>query len=155
VLLAVAGLVTYCLFPEAPPWYAADNGLSAPVDRLSARGWIWLHASNLNDVLANAQKEGSNPVAAMPSLHTAFAVLVAIMIGVRLRSRWRWLLALYPAAMGFTLVYCGEHYVLDLVFGAIYAVVVHLALNAWERRRRARTVPKVRDFGHQEPVSRV
>lgn len=154
VLLAVAGLVTYCLFPEAPPWYAADHGLSAPVERLSARGWIWLHASNINDVLANAQKEGSNPVAAMPSLHTAFAVLVAIMIGVRLRSRWRWLLALYPMAMGFTLVYCGEHYVLDLVFGALYAVAVHLGLNAWERRRRERTVPKVRDLGHPEAVSR-
>jgi membrane-associated phospholipid phosphatase len=138
VVLAVAGLVTYCFFPESPPWMAAQNGLSAPVARLSARGWIWLHASNLNDVLANAQKEGSNPVAAMPSLHTAFAVLVAITIGARLRSRWRWLLVLYPMAMGFTLVYCGEHYVLDLVVGAIYAVVVHLALTRWERRRAAR-----------------
>ena len=138
VLLAVAGLITYCLFPEAPPWYAAESGLSPPVERLSARGWIWLHAGNLNEVLANAQKAGSNPVAAMPSLHAAFAVLVAIMIGVQLRSRWRWLLVLYPAAMGYTLVYCGEHYVLDLVAGAIYAVVVHLALNRWERWRARR-----------------
>jgi membrane-associated phospholipid phosphatase len=135
VLLAAAGLVTYCVFPEAPPWYAAESGLSEPVARLSARGWIWLHLGDVNEALARAQKSGSNPVAAMPSLHTAFALLVAIMIAGRIRSRWRWLLALYPVAMGYTLVYCGEHYVLDLVVGAAYAVGVHLALNRWEARR--------------------
>jgi membrane-associated phospholipid phosphatase len=86
--------------------------------------------------LDKAQSAGSNPVAAMPSLHVAFAVLVAIVIGRRLRSRWRVLLALYPAAMGFTLVYCGEHYVLDLVAGTAYALAVHLALSRWEARRR-------------------
>jgi membrane-associated phospholipid phosphatase len=135
VVLAVAGLVTYCVFPEAPPWMAAEHGLSDPVERLSARGWVWLHAGNLDSVLANAQKTGSNAVAAMPSLHTAFAVLVAITIAARLRTRWRWMLALYPAAMGFTLVYCGEHYVLDLLAGATYAAATHYGVGLWERRR--------------------
>jgi membrane-associated phospholipid phosphatase len=138
VVLAFTGLVTYCLFPEAPPWMAARDGLTDPVFRLSARGWIWLHAGNVNEALARAQKDGSNAVAAMPSLHTAFAVLVAIMIGGRIRSRWRYLLALYPLAMGFTLVYTGEHYVLDLIVGALYALAVHAALNRWEARRVGR-----------------
>ena len=149
VVLAVAGLITYCLFPESPPWLAAQHGLSPSVGRLSARGWIALHASNVNEVLAGAQKEGSNPVAAMPSLHTAFAVLVAIAIGWRFRSRWRWLLALYPAAMGLTLVYCGEHYVLDVLAGVAYAIAVHLGLNAWEQRRERRK------GGPKEPQRRV
>ncbi len=156
VVLAMAGLITYCVFPEAPPWLAARDHLTAPVARLSARGWIWLHASNLNQVLANAQNDGSNPVAAMPSLHVAFAVLVAIFIAGRFRSRWRWLLVLYPLAMGYTLVYCGEHYVLDLVAGVAYAVAVHLALNRWEaRRRRRRSDPQTAsdsDEPADEPV---
>lgn len=143
VLLSFAGLVTYCLFPEAPPWMAARDGLSAPVERLSARGWIWLHAGNLDDLLARAQNEGSNAVAAMPSLHLALAVLIAIMVGGRLRRRWRPLLALYPVAMGFTLVYCGEHYVLDLVAGVAYALAVHYGLNAWESRRARQPAPPV------------
>ncbi|MDT4915038.1 MAG: hypothetical protein QOC66_4166 [Pseudonocardiales bacterium] len=138
IVLSFAGLITYCVFPEAPPWMAAGDGLTDPVARLSARGWIWLHAGNVNEALASAQNEGANPVAAMPSLHIAFAVLVALMIATRIRSRWRYLLALYPAAMGFTLVYCGEHYVLDLIAGVAYAWIVHLALNRWERRRRRR-----------------
>lgn len=157
ILLSLAGLVTYCVFPEAPPWMAARDGLSAPVERLSARGWIWLHAGNLDDLLARAQNEGSNPVAAMPSLHFAFALLIALMIGTRLRSRWRYLLALYPLAMGFTLVYCGEHYVIDLLAGLLYALVVHYAMNRWEARRRARArqsqAPMGTDHGpDREPV---
>jgi membrane-associated phospholipid phosphatase len=74
----------------------------------------------------------------MPSLHLAFAVLVALTIAARFRSRWRWLLALYPAAMGFTLVYTGEHYVLDLIVGAAYAFAAHLLLTTWDRRRALR-----------------
>lgn len=138
LFLAVAGLITYCLFPEAPPWYAAREGLTAPIGRLSAQGWVWLHANNLNQLLANAQQGGSNPVAAMPSLHTAFAVLVAITIGARVRSRWRWLLVLYPAAMGFTLIYCGEHYIVDVVFGVGYALAVQYGMTIWEARRNRR-----------------
>lgn len=148
IVLAVAGLVTYCVFPEAPPWMAAQDGLTAPVARLSARGWVWLHMESLDDVIARAQYKGANPIAAMPSLHLAFAVLVAITIGGMITSRWRLLLALYPIAMGFTLVYTGEHYVLDLIVGAAYALAVHGALRRWERRRadvgRDLTVPAPR-----------
>jgi membrane-associated phospholipid phosphatase len=138
IVLSVAGLITFVLFPEAPPWLAARDGIIAePVARLSARGFEWLHLGDVKAALSHAQDAGANPVAAMPSLHVAFSVLVALFIASRLRSRWRYLLAAYPVAMGFALVYTGEHYVLDLVAGVVYALATHLALNAWERRRRA------------------
>jgi membrane-associated phospholipid phosphatase len=135
ILLAFTGLVTYVLFPEAPPWLAARDGLIDPVARLSARGWIWLHAGNVHRVLDSAQRDGSNPVAAMPSLHVAFATLVALCIAGRIAGRWRYLLALYPIAMGIVLVYTGEHYVLDLVAGVGYALVVNAVVSRWERGR--------------------
>ena len=141
IVLAVAGLVTYCLFPEAPPWLAARDGLTEPVARLSARGWIWLHAGNLNATLAHAQVDGANPVAAMPSLHTAFATLVAIFVATQLRSRWRYLLVLYPIAMGYTLVYTGEHWVLDILVGIAYALIVHWSVSCWEARRAGKQRP--------------
>lgn len=146
--LALAGLLTYCLFPEAPPWLAARDGLIDPVARLSVRGWSALDLEGLKDLLSQAQNGGSNEVAAMPSLHLAFAVLVALMVGFRIRSRWRYLLALYPLAMAFTLVYTGEHYVLDLVAGLAYALAVHYAMNFWEARWRRR-----RDLRDQEPAA--
>ena len=67
---------------------------------------------------------GPNAVAAMPSLHMAGAVLVALVV-------WRavpWarpLAIAYPMAMALTLVYTGEHYVADVAAGAA------LAAGAW------------------------
>jgi membrane-associated phospholipid phosphatase len=136
VLLSFGALVTYIVFPEAPPWYAARDHLLPPVARLSARGWIWLRAGNVEQVLDGAQRDGSNPVAAMPSLHTAFAVLLALFLIAQLRTRWRYLLWLYPALMGLVLVYTGEHYVLDVIAGAGYALVAHVLVSRWEARRR-------------------
>ncbi len=135
VVLAFAGLVTYVLFPEAPPWLAARDGFIDPVTRLSARGWIWLHLGNVHELLEGAQRDGSNPVAAMPSLHTAFAALIALFLAARLGTPWRRLLALYPIAMGFALVYLGEHYVLDIAAGFAYAAAVHWGVSRWERSR--------------------
>jgi membrane-associated phospholipid phosphatase len=152
IVLAFTGLVTYVLFPEAPPWLAARDGLIDPVARTSARGWIWLHAGNLREILDGAQRDGANPVAAMPSLHVAFATLVALFIAGRLTGRWRYLLALYPVAMGLVLVYTGEHYVLDLVAGVGYALIVHAVVSRWERSRLdPRIAP--RPIDDREPVA--
>jgi PAP2 superfamily len=133
ILLSFAGLATYVLFPEAPPWLAAKDGYIGHVTRLSARGWEYLHASFANRLLESGQNGGANPVAAMPSLHFAFAALAAMFVANRFTTRWRYLFVLYPIGMGLTLVYTGEHYVIDLVFGLLYAVAAHLALNRWER----------------------
>ncbi len=141
IVLAFAGLVTYVLFPEAPPWLAARDGFIDPVARTSARGWIWLHAGNLQEILASAQRDGANPVAAMPSLHVAFATLVALFLAPHIARRWRNLAYLYPVAMGVVLVYTGEHYVLDLAAGVAYALIVHILVSKWERRRGRAMLP--------------
>jgi membrane-associated phospholipid phosphatase len=78
-----------------------------------------------------------NPVAAMPSLHVAFATLAAGFWWTRVRRPLRPLLLAYPVAMCFTLAYAGEHYVLDEVAGAAYAVVVLVVAGAIGRGRRA------------------
>src|SRR5439155_7863760 len=61
-----------------------------------------------------------NPSAAMPSVHTAVTAVLAL-------SLWRWRRAFglagaaYTAAMGFSLVYLGEHYVVDVLAGLLCA----------------------------------
>jgi membrane-associated phospholipid phosphatase len=137
IALSAAGLVTYVLFPAAPPWYAAREGVIEPVIRASSRGWLWLHVNHAANLLDEGQA-AANPVAAMPSLHTAFATLIALFAISHLRSSWRWLAILYPTAMGLSLVYLGEHYVVDLLAGVVYALAVHWAITAWTRRRAAR-----------------
>jgi membrane-associated phospholipid phosphatase len=136
IVLSVAGLVTYVLFPAAPPWYAAREGVIEPVIRASARGWLWLHVNHAGNLLSEGQL-ASNAVAAMPSLHTAFATLIALFAISRLRTRWRYAFLIYPAIMGLALVYLGEHYVVDLVVGVGYALAAHWSVGVWERQQRS------------------
>jgi hypothetical protein len=141
-VLSAAGLVTYFLYPAAPPWWAAQYGLIEPVARISTRGWkaIGLHGAGN---LLNHGQIASNPIAAMPSLHSAFALMVVVFFVTSTRARWWPLLATYPLAMTFTLVYCGEHFVIDVFVGWAYVVftlaAVGLAERWWsaETRRRA------------------
>ena len=67
-----------------------------------------------------------NPYAAIPSLHAGYAMLVFLFVAsFARRLRWRWpitiVAALYPLAMGFCVVYTGNHYVVDLLIGFVYA----------------------------------
>jgi hypothetical protein len=129
--LSFAGVATYVAFPAAPPWMATEQGALEGVSRSTARGWqaIDLHA-------AQAFEKGQatvNQVAAVPSLHAAFAALVAIYLWPRVGRAWRPLLALYALAMGLTLVATGEHYAVDVLLGWAYAGGIAAAWTAWER----------------------
>lgn len=128
VALSAAGLVTYVLYPAAPPWLAAQDGVVEPVERLSSVGWGVLGLPRAGAVLAESQGQ-VNQVAAVPSLHTAFAVLTCLVLLPVARRRWqRLLLVGYPFVMALVLVWSGEHYVVDTVLGALYAgAVVALA----------------------------
>jgi len=124
--LAALGLATYIAYPMAPPWLAADDGVIEPVSRISGLGWEVLHLEWLGGLVELGQAT-SNPVAAMPSLHVGFAALCAAFFAGR-GPWWRTpALAGYPLAMGFAVVYAGEHYVVDVFVGVAYAVCVVLA----------------------------
>ena len=69
----------------------------------------------------------------MPSLHTAFATIIALLRrAADCRSPWRWLMALYPAGDGPGPGYLGEHYVVDVIAGVVYALVTHFVVCRWE-----------------------
>jgi hypothetical protein len=124
--LSAAGLVTYVLYPAAPPWLAAREGAIEPVRRLSASGWDVLGLPRAGALLAESQGQ-VNQVAAVPSLHTAFAVLTCLVLLPLARRAWhRMALLGYAGLMPLVLVWAGEHYVVDTVLGAGYAAAVVL-----------------------------
>ena len=129
VTLLFVGLTVYVLVPTAPPWMGVDAA------RISSRAWGELGLDRQNMILLGM----ANKVAAMPSLHTGVSALVAFWAVSRLRSPWRWLLLLYPVAMGLGLTYFGEHYVLDEIMGMLAAGAVMLGWWLLDRRARART----------------
>lgn len=133
VLINFGALVVYIVYPMAPPWMASEEGyIRESIPRLTGRGWRDLGLGRFDLVLQGV----GNPVAAMPSLHAGITFLVA-MYGIwRLRTPLRFLLLLYPLAMCVTLVYYGEHYVVDVLAGGVLAGIVMVACGLWEQRRR-------------------
>jgi hypothetical protein len=141
VSLALAGVATYIVFPAAPPWMAAETGLLDGVYRTTSEGWGVIGVGTAG--LFSKGQSSANLVAAVPSLHAAFTALVAMFLWSRVRPRLRPLLALYPLAMGFTLIATGEHYFFDVLLGSLYAGGVMAGWAWWERQRveRAQAVP--------------
>ncbi|PZG22896.1 inositol phosphorylceramide synthase [Micromonospora craterilacus] len=142
-VLSLSGLITYFLYPAAPPWWAAVHQYLEPVERLSLRGGQEFGMHGAFSLIRLGQL-AANPVAAIPSLHTAFALFVVLFFLRNVRRRWWPLLLLYPLAMTFTLVYSGEHYVIDVLVGWAYVVGVFLITGwaerwwrNWRSRRRA------------------
>jgi hypothetical protein len=139
--LSFAGLATYALYPAAPPWMAAQRHLIGPVTRVIPLVWHALGLHSAGSVVEGGYAYANN-VAAVPSLHAAFSLLVAATLWPR-RHRWlRPLVALYPLAMAFSLVYGGEHYVSDILLGWVYTIVTLFAAralaSAWAARRDRR-----------------
>lgn len=142
--LTAITFITYALFPAAPPWMASDDGVIGPVTRVVGGVWDQLGISPAS-ALFDRGSTFSNPVAAIPSLHTAYPVLILCFFW----SRGGWIRAaclLYALAMSLTLVYTGEHYVIDVILGWLYAIAAYLAvsfirgrlgLRARERERAA------------------
>jgi membrane-associated phospholipid phosphatase len=133
-VLTITGFLTYVLFPAAPPWYASDNGAIGPSERLT--GIVWSHTLPGFSTVVKSSQSLANPVAAMPSLHAGFTLLVVLTLWKSARWWARIPLAAYPVLMGFTLVYFAEHYVVDILAGWVYAVCVFLAVQ-WVADRRA------------------
>jgi PAP2 superfamily len=140
VALSMAACATFILYPSAPPWLAAQHHDIPPVHQLI--GTLNRHLPLIQlDPLWERGTGYANLVAAVPSLHAGETLLVSLFFTRRLRSRWRHLLWLYPLAMGFALVYSGEHYAFDVLFGYLYCVAVVLAVERLQALRLRRRDP--------------
>lgn len=127
--MSVLGVTGYVVYPAAPPWLAAQRGDIGPVERVSHTGWSWLNLDWAGR-LTEAGQEGSNPIAAMPSLHAGAAMLVVLFLWPVV-SRWvRVVLSVYVVTMAVVLVYTGEHYVVDVVAGWALAAVAVVVSSA-------------------------
>ena len=132
-VLAVTGFATYALFPAAPPWMASRDGHLEHTERIVRTVSLDVPIDYFGAIWQSGERY-ANDVAAVPSLHAAYALLIALFLWPYVSRRWRILLAAYPVAMAFALVYSAEHYVSDVLLGWVYAVAA-LAVVELARRR--------------------
>ncbi len=135
VALNIIGLVTYVLLPTAPPWMAAREGLIGELQRPVTRGWRLVHLTAAEQLI-DYGRLATNSVAAVPSMHAAYTALIVAYFWPYVRNTFlRGLMLLYPLAMGFSLVYGGEHYVVDILAGWFAVFVAFAAVAQFERMR--------------------
>ena len=118
--MTALGVAVIVLVPTAPPWMAARQGL---IDVPLYRVVFDVTRDVTPGVYATGVgAAGINAVAAMPSIHMAATVLIALALAGRRRAIAA-LGAAYALTMGLALVYLGEHYVTDVIAGGAVAVV--------------------------------
>ena len=130
--LNVAGFITYHLYPAAPPWYFHLHGCTVDLATHASEGPnlarvdAWLGVP----YFAGVYGRSSDVFGAVPSLHVAYPLLMLIE-GFR-RHRWlgRALLVWFYLSMCFAAIYLDHHWVIDVVLGSFYTVVV-----SWLMRR--------------------
>jgi membrane-associated phospholipid phosphatase len=144
LLMALLSFITYLFWPSAPPWYQFKEGvvpdgvavhkiLNETVDKFWGASYI---VSPLYTHL------NPNQFAAFPSLHAAFPALAAVYAWSRFRALAIGLI-FWTAAVLLSIVYLGEHYVVDAIDGFVYVAVAASIVEAFNRWR-----------GHRPPAAR-
>jgi membrane-associated phospholipid phosphatase len=143
--LTFIGYITYVLYPAMPPWLASQTGHLGHVTRIVPVVLDHLHFHTGAAIFTGGNKFDNN-VAAMPSLHGAYPMLICLFFWKGATKRKRILLVAYPICMAFSLVYAGEHFVIDIFVGWLYAFsTVYFGsklLDRWEARRARRELAK-------------
>ena len=126
VLINVGGFVIFWLYPVAPP-----RMLDGFRDVVAERG---IFGSWHSGALAS----DANQLAAMPSLHIAWALWCSVAIWrMTKRPALRAIAVVYPFVTAFAVLATGNHYLLDMLAGAVLAVGVLSAVAFLPRTRLA------------------
>lgn len=116
--MSFAGFVFFVLVPVAPPWLAGRHHLLPGVHSLIALPsavspyYNWLNP---------------DASAAFPSLHAAFPLLCALALW-RVTRRGAVVALVWSAAVWFSVVYLGQHYVTDVIGGIVLALATWLVM---------------------------
>ena len=117
--MSFAAFVVFLLVPVAPPWLADKHHLLPGVHSLIALPsavspyYNWLNP---------------DAAAAFPSLHAAYPLLAALALWPVTR-RGAALAFIWCAAVWFSVVYLGQHYVTDVIGGIVFAVGTWLVIT--------------------------
>ncbi len=133
-LLLVNGLCVYFLIPANPPWMApeaCDSPMCPSPERIMATVGKQLGGGIYN---ASYRVIGeSNAIAAMPSIHMAITFLI-VFPAFHAGKRWGIAALAYNALMGYSLIYLGEHYFVDIVAGCAITTYAWYTASIWYRK---------------------
>lgn len=134
------GMITYLLYPAAPPWYVSEfgPGPAQPDAAPSTAGAARFDALTGIPYFENFYARSKNVFGAMPSLHAAYPLTVFLCARGLGRAWSFWTLA-FAMLVGFAAVYLQHHYLIDVLMGYVYAGISVGIVSVVERRIRFNT----------------
>ncbi len=125
LLVNILGFIIYYLYPAAPPWYVKlygfDLHLGVPGNTAGLGRFDKLTGI---PIFAGLYEKNANVLAAMPSLHASYPVIV-LFYGIKKKLGWvNIFFVLFMLGIWFSAVYSGHHYIIDVVMGVMLALVV-------------------------------
>jgi membrane-associated phospholipid phosphatase len=129
-LVNAIGWSIWLLYPAAPPWYIDVYGKGPAVlsAASNAAGLLRLDALLGVPLTETIYSQSTNVFGAMPSLHVAYATLVAC-VAYPLGGAYRTGTLAFAVSMAFSAVYLRHHYILDVIAGLALAVGVALVVR--------------------------
>jgi hypothetical protein len=134
LLMCFLAFATYLFWPSAPPWYQFRD-----VVKINERTVHALWGYTLVSPIYHSFNP--NQFAAFPSLHAAFPALATVYAWSRFRAL-AIALAFWTTAVVVSIVYLGEHYVVDALVAFVYVAVAALIVESFTRWRGRRVRPK-------------
>jgi membrane-associated phospholipid phosphatase len=151
MLMSFAAFVCYLLVPVAPPRFAGAYGQALAVTDIARTTFEQLHFAPVTTWLYGSVS--GNPVAAFPSLHSAYPLLAYLFV----RTRWpraSLILLAWSGAIWFAVVYLGHHYFIDVAAGILFAIGAYAAVQSpiFARLARRLASPLIRHQAGPDPA---
>lgn len=136
VWVNLLGFVVYYLYPAAPPWYVQQHGFEFIAGTPGNTAGL-IRFDNFFDIelFKSIYSKGSNVFAAMPSLHSAYPLIV-VYYGAK--GKFRKANVFFITVMvgiWFAAVYTSHHYLADVLAGITTATIGIISFN-WLKERK-------------------
>lgn len=124
LLVNFLGFACYYIHPAAPPWYAINFGFEPIMDTPgNMAGLVRFDELVGIPLFGSIYGRNANVFAAVPSLHSAYLVVV-LFYAIRKKSSWPILtiICIFLVGIWFTAVYTAHHYIIDVLLGILCAI---------------------------------
>ncbi len=130
-ILSYAALMTFLVYPVAPPWWHFNSlynpSYTGPVVQRLLTSSV---DTNLGIPVYKTMFDflSPNQFAAFPSMHSALPLLISL-FAIKIWRKKAIPVLIFPVGVWFSAVYLGEHYVVDVLGGIAYAILAFIAVE--------------------------
>lgn len=124
-LVNIVGFMIYYIYPAAPPWYVDLYGFDLHIGVPGNSAGL----SRFDEIIGfpifeNIYNKNANVLAAMPSLHATYPMIV-LYYGIKKGLGWiNGLFVLFMFGIWMAAVYSSHHYIIDILVGIIMTTLV-------------------------------